>query len=347
MKIRKTKEYVEATIENKNDLWYLSTIIEKGDKVSGKTLRKIKIGEGTDRNLKVTKKAVFLKIEVDKVDYSPEILRVGGQIIEGPEDIPRGSHHSFNLEEGKQIRIIKEKWLKYQEDKLKEACEDAGAPLLMCVFDREEAYFATLSNKGCDIVGNIKGNVAKKADVQIKSSNFYSEIIKQLEGYAERYKCEQIIVASPSFWKDEFMKELKNDDLKKKITLASCSSVGRTSFDELVKREEVKSAIRDQRFAKEINKVEKLLREVSKGELAAYGLDDVKKAVDAGAAAELMVTDGFIKKAREDGNYDDVESLLKNTEAMKGEVIIISSEHGGGQKLEGIGGIGAVLRYRI
>ena len=80
------KGEMKVVVENRNDLWCLNAIIEKGDSVSGKTIRKIKIGEGTDRNVKVTKKVVFLRTLIDKVEYSPELLRLGGAVQDGPED---------------------------------------------------------------------------------------------------------------------------------------------------------------------------------------------------------------------------------------------------------------------
>lgn len=350
MKIRHKdlrKGEIKVLVENKNDLWYLSAIIDNGDHVSGKTIRKIKLGAAEDRNAKIIKKPVYLKILVDKIDYSSDLLKVGGSIVDGPEDVARGSHHSFNIEERTIITIIKEKWLKFQLDKINESCEDAGSPILMCVFDREEAYFAKLVRGGYELLSSMRGDVAKKAEPAIKGTNFYAQIINQMIEYAKRYGSSHVILASPSFWKDELMKEMKDKEFRKKVILATCSSVGKTSFNELMKRDELKSALEKERFAKEINAVESLLKEVAKGELAAYGAEEVKKAVDAGAVAVLLITDSKIMNARKDGSYDFIEGMLKDVESMKGEVFIISNEHEGGKKLDGIGGIGAVLRYQI
>ena len=43
---------------------------------------------------------------VEKIDFTETSLRVGGIIIESPEDIPKGSHHTFNLQEKAIITII-------------------------------------------------------------------------------------------------------------------------------------------------------------------------------------------------------------------------------------------------
>ena len=55
-------------------------------------------------------------LEAEKTEYEPEnnSLRILGKIKEGPDDVPLGSYHSFNLEEGTVLTIIKKKWAKYE-----------------------------------------------------------------------------------------------------------------------------------------------------------------------------------------------------------------------------------------
>ena len=80
---------------------------------------------------------------------------------------------------------------------------------------------------------------------------------------------------------------------------------------------------------------------------ATYGQKEVKKAVEQGAVEILMLTDNFITKKREENTFSKVEEIMKNTEKISGKVKIISSEHEGGQKLDGLGGMAAILRYKI
>ena len=103
------KGTAKVRIENADDLWYLSQIIDVGDSVSGKTLRKLKIGGEDDRKQKVIKKPVFIKIKVEKIELGQGNLRILGIIEEGPEDIAHGEHHSFNVEDGTEIKITKAK----------------------------------------------------------------------------------------------------------------------------------------------------------------------------------------------------------------------------------------------
>ena len=75
---------------------------------------------------------------------------------------------------------------------------------------------------GFQILASIKGSVQKKDQEQQIKGSFYMEIIKQIKEYVERYKIKNVILASPAFWKEDLMKELKDEELKEKIILATC-----------------------------------------------------------------------------------------------------------------------------
>jgi len=341
------KGYIKLKIENLDDLWYLSNIIEQNDFIKGKTIRKIKIGEQQQRNIKIIKKPVFLKLQVEKIEFKSDSLRIGGKITESPEDIPHGSYHTFNLEENTIITITKEKWLKFQIDKINEASQEKIAKIMIIVLDREEALFALMQRKGYKLLTKIKGNVAKKAVEEKSKPTFYLDVINKIKEYDKRYNLSKIIIASPIFWKEELVKELKDEDLRKKIIQASCSSADKNGINEVLKRPETQEALKQDRISKEINLVEELLVEISKNNLAVYGLKQTENAVNLGAVSKLILTDSFIKKQRDKENYEQIDQMLKNTESMKGSVNIISSEHDGGKKLDGLGGIGGILRYKL
>jgi len=343
------KGEIRLKVENPDDLWYLSTLIEPKDLVKGKTIRKIKLGEKEQRKLKIIKKPVFLKIETEKIEFSKtsNTLRVSGRIKEGPEDIRLDSHHTFNVEENSIITVIKEEWLKYQLDKLKEACSEKISKILITVHDREEANFALMKKYGYELLSHLKGNVQKKADAEKIQGNFYLEIISQIKNYDEKYNLSQIIIASPAFWKEDLMKELKDDELKPKIILATCSSLGKNGINEVLKRPETIQALKQDRISKEISSVEKLLEEISKNDLAVYGIKETENAAFAGAVKELLITDTLIRKSRDENRYEKIDAIIKTVEQTKGIVLIISSEHEGGKKLNGLGGIGGILRYKL
>ncbi|MEK6983810.1 MAG: mRNA surveillance protein pelota [Nanoarchaeota archaeon] len=343
------KGEVKVLTQNLDDLWYLSSIIEPKDMVKSRTLRKIKLQSNDERAKEATKKPIFLKLEVEKVEFSKyaSVLRILGVIKEAPEEIPLGEHHTFNVDDNTAIAITKRHWLKYQLDKLKEACSEQKSSLLICVHDREEAYFALFKKYGYEILTHFKGEVQKKIEENIKKENFYGIVINKIQEYAERYKIKQVIIASPAFWKEDLMKELKDGELRKKIILATCSSATKNGIEEVIKRPEVKEALKQERAAKEINRVEELLAEIAKNNLAVYGLKETENAAMIGAVKELLITDTFLQKSRNENFYSVIENLMKMIEKTRGEVEIISSEHDGGRKLDGLGGIAALLRFKV
>ena len=339
---------VVVKAETADDIWLLSQIVEPGDFVSGKTVRKIRVERADTEKAAVAKKAVFLKISVEKVDYEANQLRISGKVVEGPEDVPKGSYHSFEVEEGTVLTITKQEWLRYQLNRIREASEERELKILVVVMDREEALFALMKKYGYTLLSRLKGEVRKKA-VEEKGKEFYPQIIKQLEEYDKRYNLERIIVASPAFWQEELLKVLANQDLKKKIVRATCSSADETAISEVLKREEVKAVLQQQRFAKELKLVEQLMSEISKKGKAAYGIAAVEEAASTGAVEILLVTDKLIAKLRQQGKdrFERLDSVMKTADRTRAEIVIISSEHSGGKQLDGIGGIGALLRYKL
>ena len=343
------KGEIKVLAQNLDDLWYLSNIVEPGDFVKGRTFRKIKIQGSEEKSKQATKRPVFLAIQVEKVEFSKysNVLRVSGVIKEAPEDVPLGEHHTFNVDENTSITIIKEQWLKYQLDKLKEACSEKKSSILIVVHDREEAYFALFKKYGYEVLSHIEGEVQKKREENIKKENFYLAVIKKMQEYVERYSIKQVILASPAFWKEDLMKEIKEPELKQKIIPATCSSATKNGIEEVIKRPEVKQALKEERAAKEMLKVEELFAEIAKNNLAAYGIEETENAAVMGAVKDLLVTDSLIQKSRLGNFYKRIENIMKTVDKTKGEIEIISSEHEGGKKLDGLGGIGAILRFKL
>jgi protein pelota len=331
--------------QSPDDLWYLSQIIGVKDTITSRTERKIKIGSDDSRS-ESFKKTVKLSIAVERIEYSGTSLRLSGKITEGQEDIPQGAYHTIAVEEGTFLTIAKDRWDAYELTRLNEAMSQKGQNVLIVIFDREEAIFALLNSKGYDILSEIKGDVQKKG-FETKGKNFYKDIIKVMAEYSQKHKPDSIVLASPAFWTEELMKELSDKTLMAKIVRASVSFVGRGAIEEVLKRPELASVLKEGRASKEANFVDEILAEIRKNGAVAYGGKEVGDAVNAGAVSKLFVTTGLIANSRQENYFRKVESMMKDADSMKGEIIIINSENDAGKKLDGIGGIAALLRYKL
>ena len=74
--------------------------------------------------------------------------------------------------------------------------------------------------------------------------------------------------------------------------------------------------------------------------MAVYGEKEVIDAINMGAVEKLLILDTVVPAK-------DMIKHMEIVENMKGEVIVISSEHEGGEQLKSLGGLAATLRYPL
>ncbi|MBR9692354.1 pelota family protein [Candidatus Woesearchaeota archaeon] len=335
--------YVRVKVEHGDDLWVLRSVIMPGDTVSGSTERRIKVGNAKEEKSNVVRKRVRLSIAVEKVDYSADggTLRVLGSITDGPEDVPRGEHHSFVLEPGSEIGITKLEWPGYLIGKLKSATKLDSA-LLVLLFDREEAKLYGVTRRGVEELARLKGKVAKKDFSDQQAKNFYKELVEMLQSHDSRGDYAHIVCGAPAFWKEYLEKELP-PELKKKSVMTTISAVERTAIRELLGRPEVTKLLAESTTLRELKQAEDALEALGRDKLA-YGEKEVAEAVNTGNAAIVLVTEHEIAKRREKGNFHKLEELLKTAEKTRGEVHVLSSDEAM-SKIDPLGGVVATKRW--
>lgn len=345
------KGFLKVEIENLDDLWYISYVIDDEDIVSSFTERKIKIGGEDQRNPKIVRKKLWLKIICEKINFSDsgKELRISGKIFEGTDDISAGDYHTLDVLEGTVIDVDKGKkgFLKYQVERIEEASKNKPTNVMLCAIDRGEAVYGMLKKYGYEIIGSEKGDVEKKDYKENIKSSFFSDVAKTISEYAQRYSMNTVIVGVVPFWKDSIKKELDSKNLGLKIIYTTCSSSGESALNEIISKEDVKAALVNERFTIESELVSLLLSRISKNDKAAYGIKEVKESTDLGAVEKLLVTDKFIQKKRESESYNELEEIMRTVDSNDGAIVIISSEHESGEQLDGLGGIAALLRFKI
>ena len=336
---------VKVKVTTKDDLWYLSTLIEKGDLLTGITERKIKLGSD---QTKVQKRTFLVTIRAEKIEFSKTTteLRINGLITEAPEDIPKGIHQTIEIQEQSIITLRKEEWLTYQQEKIKESTTNARTNILVVVFDRESVIFAMLKQYGYEVILSLEGDVPKKGDDIQKESEFFTQIINQIKIYTERDVITKIVLASPAFWKEDLLNKIKDRTIKEKIISVSCGSASTNAIEEILKSDEIKKALLNERVAKEMRFVEELFKQIALNGLSAYGFKETKESIESGNISKMLVTDKYIQKKREENDFANLDTLMRLADAQRAEIHVISSDHEGGRRLDGLGGVGALLRYK-
>ncbi|WP_456366136.1 mRNA surveillance protein pelota [Thermococcus sp.] len=344
---------VKVKAETLDDLWHLYHIIDPGDIVYAKTLRKQAQRSDSLRAEKVEVIPVFLGVKAEKINFHrfANQVRVTGPIVYASrDDVPLGKYHTITIEEGTVVTIQKPRWKEHHIERLKEAVEASKrARVMIVVIDDGETDMALVREYGVEILNSIRYNLGGKrynTDRESEEKKFFHDVAKTMEDVMRRENVEKAIVAGPGFVKEDFHKFLKEKypELSKRVVIEDTSVTGRTGIYEVIKRGTVERVYHENRVAKEIQLVEKVLENIAKNNgLAAYGLGEVEEAVNYGAVETLLVLDELLKGE----HREKIEELMDAVRYSRGEVIVVSSEHEGGEKLKALGGLAALLRFRV
>ncbi len=341
IKVDRKNNYFEVVPDSFDDLWHLERLIEKGDLVSGSSERKIK---PKTEGEKAFKQKVFVELEVEKAEFHEPSnqLRIQGIVVSAkPEELVElKSHHTIEAEPGTALKVKKKSLKNYHIERLEKAKETAGRKkLLLVVMDDEAADLAFMRDSGFEAKARIIAEKqGKRFAVTEKGKPYFEELLAKIR----ELNANTIVMAGPGFEKQNFEKFLKDKSIKLPIVFESTNSVGITGLNELIKGGQIDKLVQEFRAAQEEQAVERLLREISGKGAAAIGINEVRKAAEAGAIQELIIEENFLTEKRE-----ETEQLLEMAEQARAKIHFVNEKNEAGKKIAGIGGIAALLRYKM
>lgn len=333
---------IAVTAETLDDLWHLKYIVEKGDLVFALTKRKAEGSSDKLRPEKVEKKTVRLGIRVEDMEFHKfaNRLRIHGPIEQGMD---AGAFHTLNVEIGTNLSVTKDRWKNDQFERINEAEASSKRPKVVLVGVEEgDADIGFVHHYGIEIYSHIQQSSGKR-ETGLRGE-FFKEIVEQLRHAVPEDA--SIVVSGPGFTKDDFMKHFREvePDLASRALTEDTSMIGRAGFQEVLKRGAVDRIMQESRIAREATLMEALLKEIAVGGKVAYGFADVKNALEFGAVETLLIADETLREGREQGNIDH---LLREVEKAQGKVVVFSTEFEPGEQLHKLGGIAALLRFRV
>ena len=339
--LRGNEGEISVLAETLDDLWHLKYIIEAGDLVFAVTKRKADAATDKLRPEKIEKKTVRLGVRVEGLEFHKfsNRLRVHG-VIEHGMDI--GSHHTFNIEGGTDLSIIKV-WKKDQLERIDEAEIASKRPSVIIVGVEEgDADIGLVRHYGIEVYSHITQS-SGKGEGNMRTV-FFQEILDQLVHAISG--SESIVLAGPGFTKEDFFKlvQEKEPDMASKIVFEDTSSIGMSGFQEVLRRGAVDRIMEQSRIARESRFMDDLLREIAINGKVAYGLSEVQMALGYGAIDTLLICDELLRAEREKG---EIDTFLQAVEHSQGSIVVFSTDFEPGQKLLALGGIAALLRFRI
>ncbi len=332
---------MKLLVQTEDDLWHLYNILEVNDLAYALTYRREEVKDDKLRAERGEKKKMKLGIRVEKIEFHEfsDWLRVHGVIEEGRVDV--GSHHTFNISPGDDITVVKE-WRKEHLERLSESESSAQRPLItFLAIDEDSAILAQLREYGVKEVAKINSGASGKQFTTKKDgkTDFYDEVLEKLASISGDG---EIVVVGPGFEKENICAygRDKNLGVIDKCHIIASGQSGMAAVQEVLKKGLGTEILQESRVAMETQLVEQLLAEIGKDGLFSYGPEEVRQCLDAGAIDTLMITDKDMRSRK-------FEKLLAKTAEMGSRVVVISTLHDAGKKLESLGGVGAILRFKV
>lgn len=337
---------VKLRVETLDDLWHLSELVAANDRVTALTWRTADLeSKGAERSGKAEKRAMTLTVLAETIEWDAfsNRLRVLGPIVEGPQDV--GNYHTIVVEPLTELTLVKPRGLKpHHLERIEEAVAAAQKPLVVFLsIEDNEAVIAVLRQYGVQKMADVVGHVSGKqyASAKGEEAAFFDEVLMALRDY--RPEGAPLLVVGPGFAKERFMSYARQSQqaaLAKGAAIEATGQAGMTGIHEALKRGSVERVAKDSRVGRETALVERFLEAIAKDAAVAYGASQVERAIEAGAADTVLVADHLVR----DGSGERFLELARNTGA---ECHIISTHHEAGARFSKLGGVGALLRYRL
>jgi peptide chain release factor subunit 1 len=181
----------------------------------------------------------------------------------------------------------------------------------LIVVDRSEATIGLLIGKRVQVIRNIQSLVPSKHGkggqsaqrferlIEIAAHEYFKKVANTAtEAFLELTDLQGILIGGPGATKEFFAKEeyLHHELQKKIIDTFDTGYTDEYGLKELV--ENAKDSIQDMDLMREKKLIQQLLAEIRKldGGLAAYGEDQVRRALEIGAVDTLLLSEGMNRK---------------------------------------------------
>ena len=342
------RERLTLVPENVDDLWHLAHVLEPGDRVEADTTRRIQRDDDRMRDTGGQREHIFVTLEVDDVEFArfANRLRVSGVIVACSREDQLNAHHTVNVEEHDEITVEK-RFKPDQTERLEEATEAAENPdVAIATVEEGAAYVHTVQQYGTEEYASFTKPTGKG-----EYSRPREELFADLGEALSHLDADAVILAGPGFTKRDARDYIAEEyrDLDDRISTVDTSAAGDRGVHEVLKRGAVDEVQKETRIAKEANLIDELTENIAQGAKATYGPEDVAEAAEFGAVETLLVVDDRLRTERQgDGDWGiDVNEVIESVERQGGDVVVFSADFAPGEQLSNLGGIAAILRYRL
>lgn len=353
--------------EEPEDMWHAYNLIRPTDILRASAIRKVISESATSRSSERVQ--MTLTIRVTKLDFDPQAgqLHVSGQVAEENKFVKLGGFHTLDLELHRNFALQKaDGWDSIALDTLKEAInQEAKAQLWAVVMQEGLANICLITEHQSILRQRVEVNLPKKrsgsSDHDKAVQRFYQTTFESLQRQIDLADPKPLLLASPGFTASSFQQFIKTQastgtnkplqQLVPKITVAHSASGHLHSLSEVLNSPAVTSKLSDTKFARETQLMERFFEMMRQDDARAwYGPKECQLAIERGAVGKgggILLISNALFRSQDINTRRRWVKVVDDVKEQGGEVRVLSSMHESGKRLEGLGGIAAILTYPI
>ncbi|TVY85319.1 Protein dom34 [Lachnellula suecica] len=354
--------------EEPEDMWHAYNLIAPTDLLRASAIRRV-TKEGATGSTSSQRVHMNLLIRVTSIEFDAQAgqLHVSGRVAEENQFVKNGAYHTLDLELQRNFTLEKsEGWDSVALDVVREAVKvDKEGTVPAVVMQEGFANICLITEHQTVLKQRVETGVPKKrvgrsGDHDKGMDKFYSVTLETLLRHVDITQPRPLLLASPGFIGAAFKTYIINWATRtaNKAVLSNASnfvvihsSSGHLhSLNEVLTSPEVLSKLSDTKYAKETRYMDDFMTLLRKDDGKAwYGPTEVEKAVEKGAVGPtgILLINNSLFRSQDIGTRKRWVTLVDKVKEGGGEARILSSDHESGKRLEGLGGIAAILTFPL
>jgi protein pelota len=350
--LKQSEEYWKLRIDSEDDLWVLARFA-----ISGRSLamlgerRDTTTAESGGRAKAAERKKMWIQLRIITTEYKTysSILRVHGTIEQAPMDI--GSHHTHLVEVGDEIELHSQSGFpEYDRLLLTETMtSDKKSNVSIIVVENDEIVLFEVTRRGLreGATWTMRGG-GKRGDIRTSETvakSFQQQVAKEI--LAATSTKLPMILCGPGHARERLRQVILAQDPQRTIRLVSTSMAGRPGANEIIREGLADELLSEHAISKEIQLLEEVWLRLSKNGAVAYGENELSKAMNEGAIETLLVSADTLRNPEAMIDGTPVSTWIQGISDIGAELVQCSSDHDSGEQLNNMGGVIALLRYRL
>lgn len=312
-----------------------------------------------------------LTIGVDRIEFEAQehALHISGRVREENRAAAVGAHHTLDLALHRNFTLSKLLWDSVALQTVNEACGahngrgGESAAIAAITLHAGLACICAVGEHVTVLRQRIEMAIPRKRGAGANEAHerglerFYAAITEALLRLFDVDQLRVVLLAGPGFYpmrlRDHVFAHAARTDnrallrARPRFLVEHASSGHRHALSEALLQPAVRARLADTRYARETAAIDRFLRTLHADEQRAwYGRAEVARAADRGAVGTLLLSDTLFRSpsVAERRRWVAVKEAV---ERQGGQVLVLSSLHESGVRLDALGGVAAILTYPL